>query len=243
MKKLILLSIMVVFLFSAVNADYLVKQETVTGPMMGQPGKTDVQNLWIGDGVYANVTKALITIVNSNKKVMYIVYPATKTYVEMKMPLDISTYLPEAAKGMMETMLKSMTMKVTANGKTAKVGKWNTKGYTGVMTMSQMGMEIKVNMDLSATEDVPFDWKKISAEYMGNMMMSTGSMSNKVVNEMKKIKGYVVKTVVTMNIMGMNMTVNNNVLEISKKDAPAGTFSVPAGFKKVDKLAAKKRGM
>ncbi len=243
MKKLILLSLMVLFVFSALNADYFVKQETKTPSIMGQPATTVIQKLWIGDGIYANVTDGQTTIVDSKKKIMLIVYPSTKTYVEMKLPLDISKYIPEAAKGPMETMLKSMTMKVTPNGKTEKVGNWNTKGFTGIMTMKTMGMDMKMNMEMSASTDVPFDWKKISAEYLGNMMMSTGKTSSNVIEEMKKIEGYVVKMVMTMDMMGMKIKVENNVLEISKKDAPAGTFTVPAVYKKVEKMTLKRGGM
>jgi len=242
MKKLILLSIMLVFLFSAVNADYLVKQETVTPSIMGQPGKTEVANLWIGDGVYANVGKGQSVIIDSKKKLMTIVYPSSKTYVEMKLPLDISTYLPAEAKTMMEPMLKSIKIKVSENGKNEKVGNWKTKGYSVLMSMKMMGVEMKSNMEIYATQDVPFDWKKVSTEFLGNMMQSTGQMNQKVVNEMKKINGYAVKTIVTVDMMGIKFDVKINVLEILKKDAPAGTFTVPTGFNKVDKITVK-RGM
>jgi len=243
MKKLLFVILTFLFVFSALNADYLIKQETKTDPIMGQPAKTELQELWVGDGVYANFQKKQITIINSKNNVMFVVYPSKKTFVEMKLPLDITKYMPAAMKGMIESTLKSMTVKVSANGKNEKVGNWNTKGYTAVMTMSTMGMQMKMNMDIAASTDVPFDWKKISAEFMGNMMMASGQMSSKVINEMKKIEGYIVKMTMTMNMMGMNIKVRTNVLSITKKDAPAGTYTVPAGYKKVDTLAAKGPGM
>jgi hypothetical protein len=202
-----------------------------------------VQSLWIGDGVYANVQDKQVTIVNSKKKIMYIVYNDKKTYVEMKLPLDIKKYLPSGAGAeMAKKMLNSMTAKVTANGKTGKVGNWNTKGYTVVMTMN-MGMPVTMTMNIEASTDVPFDWKKLSTEYMESMMMSTGSMSSKVVNEMKKIKGYTVKMDSSMKIMGMNIKSVMRVLEITKKDAPKGIHTVPAGYKKIEKLVNKQKGM
>jgi len=242
MKKLFMLGLVVLFVFSALNADYLVKQETKTGAVMGQPAKTMVQNLWIGDGVYANVQDKQVTIVNSKKKIMYIVYNDKKSYVEMKLPVDIKKYLPGAGAGMVEKMLNSMTAKVTANGKTGTVGNWKTKGYTVVMTMN-MGMPMTMTMDIGASTDVPFDWKKLSDEYMGAMMMSTGQMSGKVMDEMKKIKGYTVKMESNMKIMGMNMKVTTRVLEITKKDAPKGIYTVPAGYKKIEKLIGKQKTM
>jgi hypothetical protein len=242
MKKLFMLVLVVLFVFSALNADYLVKQETKTGAVMGKQAKTLIQDLWIGDGVYANVQDKQVTIVNSKKKVMYIVYNDKKSYVEMKLPVDIKKYLPSAGASMVETMLNSMTAKVTPNGKTGKVGNWKTKGYNVVMTTTMaMGMSVTVNMDIEASTDVTFDWKKLSTEYMGAMMMSTGSMSSKVINEMKKIKGYTVKRDTSAKIMGMNMKTSMRVLEITKKDAPKGIYTVPAGYKKMEKLVSKQK--
>jgi hypothetical protein len=43
----------------------------------------------------------------------------------------------------------------------------------------------------------------------------------------------------TMNMMGANMRVTTEVVEVSQKPAPAGTYSVPVGYKKQDKLTIK----
>jgi hypothetical protein len=40
-----------------------------------------------------------------------------------------------------------------------------------------------------------------------------------------------------MNMMGANMKANSQVLEISKKDAPAGVYAVPVGYTKKDSLS------
>jgi len=42
-----------------------------------------------------------------------------------------------------------------------------------------------------------------------------------------------------MEMMGQKMHTSTEVMEISKKNAPAGTYSVPAGFTKQDKLSTK----
>ena len=41
----------------------------------------------------------------------------------------------------------------------------------------------------------------------------------------------------TMNVMGANMKVTTQVAEITQKDAPAGVYSVPAGFTKKESLS------
>jgi hypothetical protein len=52
------------------------------------------------------------------------------------------------------------------------------------------------------------------------------------VKEMEKIKGYQIASETSGEIMGAKMRSTQEVLEISKKTAPAGTYAVPAGFKK-----------
>ncbi len=54
---------------------------------------------------------------------------------------------------------------------------------------------------------------------------------------MKKIDGYWVSSETTANMMGMNIRTTTEVLEIAQKDAPAGTFDVPEGYTKQDKLS------
>jgi hypothetical protein len=46
----------------------------------------------------------------------------------------------------------------------------------------------------------------------------------------------------SMNIMGQEMKSTSQVLEISKKSAPAGIYSVPQGYTKQDRLTMR-RGM
>jgi hypothetical protein len=41
----------------------------------------------------------------------------------------------------------------------------------------------------------------------------------------------------TMNMMNTNMKVTTQVMDIVKKDAPAGIYTVPAGFSKKDTLS------
>ena len=57
------------------------------------------------------------------------------------------------------------------------------------------------------------------------------------ITEFMKINGYQVASEMTMNMMGANMKVTSQVVEITKKDAPAGVYSVPAGFTKKDTLS------
>jgi hypothetical protein len=50
---------------------------------------------------------------------------------------------------------------------------------------------------------------------------------------MKKIKGVVVYQVGKTKVMGADVASTTEVIECVNKDAPAGTYEVPAGYKKV----------
>lgn len=243
MKKLLLILTLVIVSFAFLSADVYIKTKTHTDAMeiMGQkqPAKDEVSEQWIGDNKFANISSNQSTIIDINKSRLYVVYPQTKSYVEAELPLDMSKLLPEQIAQMMSMM--KVTVTVTPSGETKKIGKWNCSGYDAVMDI----MSMKMNMKIWATTDVPFDWKSFGEKMLPNIMkISSAQMSfgEDMINEFKKIKGYQVASEMTMNMMGANIHVTSEVLEISKKTAPAGTYSVPAGYTKQDKMTIK-RGM
>ena len=62
-------------------------------------------------------------------------------------------------------------------------------------------------------------------------------MDDNAIAEFMKINGYQVSSEMTMNMMGSNMKVITQVLEITKKDAPEGLYKVPSGYTKKDTLS------
>ena len=125
----------------------------------------------------------------------------------------------------MMSMMK-VTVKVAPNGQTQKINKWNCSGYDVDMNMMMMQMKMKV----WATTEVPFDWKMFSKMYANVSKMQF--MDDAAIAEMMKINGYQVASEMTMDMMGSKLKVNSQVVEISQKPAPAGIYSVPAGFTK-----------
>ena len=199
--------------------------------MMGknQPAKDEVMEQWIGNNQMVNITGDKVMILDMNKNVMFIVNPKEKSYVETALPLDMSKLIPKEMAPMMAMM--KMTVKVNPNGQTQKVGKWNCSGYDVDMTMSMMQMKMKV----WATTEVPFDWKAFSKMYANVAKMQF--MDDSSIAEFMKINGYQISSEMTMNVMGANMKVVTQVAEITQKAAPAGLYSVPAGFTKKDSLS------
>jgi hypothetical protein len=98
----------------------------------------------------------------------------------------------------------------------------------------------KMKSVLWVTTDVPFNWKDYAERMFTTLMNSSMPfLDEKAVAEFKKIQGFQVAGEMTMNMMGQDVKIKSNVLEITKKDAPAGIYSVPAGYTKQDKLTMK----
>ena len=69
--------------------------------------------------------------------------------------------------------------------------------------------------------------------------VSSGMMArmpgfDKILEEMKQIKGIPVKSVATASIMGSEAVTTTELIEYAEKDAPDGIFDVPEGYKKVE---------
>lgn len=233
MKKVLFAVILVLVIALMLPADVYIKTNVHTDAfaMMGkdQPAKDDVMEQWVGNNQLVNKTGDKIMIMDMNKKIMFIVNPKDKTYVETALPLDMSILLPKEAASMVSMM--KMTVKVTANGQTKKINKWSCSGYDVEMSMMMMQMKMKV----WATTEVPFDWKMFAKMYANVSKMSF--MDDAAIAELMKISGYQVASEMTMDMMGSKLNVTSQVVEITQKPAPAGIYSVPAGYTKKDKLS------
>jgi len=238
MKKLFLIVTLVFVSFAFLCADVYIKSNTHTDAfeIMGkkQPAKDEITEQWIAADKFTNIMSAQTMVVDLSKKMMFVIYHGTQKYVEAPLPLDISQLIPEQAAAMMKMM--KMTVTVTPTGETKTIGKWNCRGYDVNMNMAVMTMKIKS----WATTDVPFDWQNYSEKMYSVFMKATMAMLDEnAIAEFKKIKGFQVAGEMTMSVMGQTMKTVSNVLEISKKPAPAGIYSVPAGYTKQAKLTMK----
>ena len=234
MMKKILFTAWLILLFSVfLTADVYIKTNVHTDAfaMMGQnqPAKDEVMEQWVGNNQLVNKTGDKIMILDMSKNVMFIVNPKDKSYVETALPLDMSKLVPKEAASMLSMM--KVTVTVTPNNQTQKINKWNCTGYDVDMNMMMMQMKMKV----WATVDVPFDWKLFGKMYAN--VAKIQFMDDNAINEFKKIAGFQVASEMTMNVMGSNMKVTTQVVEIITKDAPAGTYMVPPGFSKKDTLS------
>ncbi len=233
------------FVVAPARADFYMKQKMHTGAfsVMGQsqPEKDEVMVFWMGENMFRTDTESSNSsvLLLPDKKAMYMIDHAKKQYQEM--PLNLSEMLGEAggeegeeegraqAMAMMKGMMGGMKATVTETGETKNIGNWNCRKYLIDMDMGMMG---KMKAETWATEDLKIDYTK--AFTMSNAMMAGMPGFDKILAEMKKIKGVVVLQTATMNVMGgAEVKSTTELLEAGDKSAPAGHYDLPAGYKKV----------
>lgn len=229
---------------SPLAADIYMKQKTHTDAfqMMGQsqPAKDTVMTIWLTEGKARmdNEDGTSSLLIAADKKLIMI-DNNKKQYAEM--PLDFDKMFQEAAgddpqkaeamakmPGFMKNMMKGMSAKVTDTGETKKIGDWNCRKYLLEMNM---GMGGTTTAESWASEDLKFDYTQVFAA--ANAMMASMPGFENIIKEMKKIKGVVVYQESKVAMMGAEVKSTTELVEAGDKAAPAGTYDLPAGYKKV----------
>jgi len=234
MKKFFAVVCLMALLAVAASADVYIKTKSHTDAMsvMGQntPAQDTIMEMWLGDDVFAMSGTGLNGIIDLKKNVVYLMINESKAYVESPLPLDMSKLMPPEFAAMMGGGMKA-TVAVKPNGQTKTVGTWPCTGYDVDMTITMM-MTINMKMTIWASDKVPFDVAKYMQKFAGAQFAMSMQLDATGQAEMLKIKGYPILTEASGEMMGAQMRSTQEVVEISKKTPPPGTYTVPAGFKK-----------
>jgi hypothetical protein len=233
MKKIFFVLALVSLSAIFISADVYIQQKVHTDAfeMMGQktPAKDEIQNMWIGKNKMAVHGDQQSFVVDQEKKQVLFINHANKSYVAMTLPVDLEQYFPPQ----FMQMMGNISVTITPTGVTETVGKWKCQIYDMKMSMMMVNMSSKI----WATKDVPFDWKKYTQDMFSEFAKVTMRLSDDAMKEILKIQGFQVKSEMSVNVMGADMKTTQEVIEITKKNAPAGTYGAPAGYTKKDKLS------
>jgi hypothetical protein len=228
----LLFMISLVFSPSPLKADQVTKgkKHTDAFSMMGQsqPAKDVDVITWLGKDKMRRDEGDLTTLIRLDKNKMYIINHADKTYSEIDLPFDVEAALPAEAKQMMSTMDVSST--ITDTNETQTINNWKCKKYLVEISVSGMGMNIPISMDIWTSNDLGIDldqYKKLYAE-----TLALNPWFQDFIEEFKKMEGYPVLTEFSMNMMGADQKYREEVLSVEKLDAPAGTYDLPEEYTK-----------
>jgi len=231
----------------AVQADVYIKQKNHTDEMkfmdQTQPASDMIFVTWMGkDKARLDLFEDKSIIIRLDKKVMYTIDHAEMKYAEFPYSKtgdifsaatagsDLSdeeqAEAQEMIKGFAQMMQPEVSVKET--GETQKIKSWKCKKY--IMTMKMMGTT--TTSEVWATEDIKIDYELYITLRLSMMPKTPGL--DKMLEEMKKIKGLIVLSTGTMSMMGTDVKTTQELIEVAKKSAPAGTYDIPTGYKKED---------
>ncbi len=224
--SILLLCGLLLMVFSA-WADVFIKEKhhsdgfTIMGQT--QPPKDTFQSIWFSTDKVRSDQEDKSTILRLDLNLLYIIDHKKKSYVTI--PLNFGATQKE---NMPEGL--GIKISVTPTGESKKINNWNCKKY--LQKTEMMGMSI--DSEVWATEDIKLDFELYSKFVSAAMQMMPGMQADmeKMMNEVKKIKGIQVLTITTNKMMGQTMKSTQELVEFKEAKAPAGIFDPPAGYKK-----------
>jgi hypothetical protein len=150
------------------------------------------------------------------------------TFEELQQRADQAA--AQAGKGMNKEQMEAMRQVMGGASAAFKVSKAGPgeriAGYATEKWLMSFG---PVEMELSAAPELkipPAYYNALKIRMPANVMFDMGKMYE----EMKKIDGLALKSVMNMQIMNMRMTSTTVVTSVEKGAIPASVFQVPAGY-------------
>jgi len=214
---------------SIASADVLIKQQVKTPAFMMMPAKTELSEMWLGDGVMATHSKENSFILNAKAKTMVMINHEDKSYIETTLPPDMSKLMPAEAAQAMSAMMQNMKVTVERAGAKRKVAGIDTVSYN--VTMNMMGMPM-VSTYWVAESGLPFDWKQYQ-ELNSNLAQVSMKGGEAITKEMAKMQGFPLATEV--KVMGMNVVTETTEIQTDAKPK-ADTYKAPEDYVKKDRL-------
>ena len=218
------------FSASLIQADTFIrsKKHTDSFTMMGQttPAKDEIVTTWMSKDKYQiDGAPGQSFIVRLDESKIYIVTHAKKMFSAIDLPVDWSKIFPPETQQMADQWMQmfKMTATVTDTGETKNIRGWNCRKYL----MNLQGM-MSANTEIWATKDIKIDYG--AYKKFNESVMSITPMFKDLAGEMKKVEGYTVSSVTTMNMMGAKVKTTEEVIEASEKRAPGGIYDIPAGY-------------
>ncbi len=237
----------VILLAGAVSAgaEIYIKQNRHTDAytVMGQSQleKDEITVTWLAkDKARTDMGEENSIIILPEKKAMIMLNHKDKTYMELPFGMDNmmgammggeqdeeTKKAMEMAKKMAQGFMKSIEAKVTETEETKKIKDWNCRKYVIEVSMPMAG---KSTSEAWATEEIKIDPRLYWMT--ANAMMASQQGFETLLQEMQKVKGVIVYQETKSEVMGSEVRMVEEVVEIAEKAAPAGAYEIPAGYKK-----------
>jgi len=202
------------------------------GKVDGAP-KSETSTLWIAADKMRMEGETESVLLLAAKDSLYLIDNKKKSYtgISLSQVATAAGNTDDMPAGMPAAMANMMKMEVTIEPttETKTINGWNCTKY--LQTLKMMGTETV--SELWATTDVAIDPALVKA-FFSSFYLKNKSMKNlaaQMQKEYGKIKGFVVYSVSTSNVMGKESRTTSEMKGMKESAAPAGVYDVPAKYK------------
>ena len=204
------------------GGDLYLEQKVTTSGMMGRPGTTSTQMLWMTKDMMRSEDpeQQSAIIFRLDKNLFYMLNMADKTYQEVTSEDFQKMFSVSAA--MLGREEEAGKLNLTKTGKREKIGQWDC--YQVIMEQPNM------KIDMWLTEEVTYD-STLFQKYMESM--GGPFFSKEVLEQWAALEGYPIKAETTFTMGTMKTTSTTLVTKVSQIPIPLDIFSPPPDYKKV----------
>ena len=216
------------------NADHVIKKtkKTTETVLNGSDEKSSNENgtTWISknkmrqdDGDFTSI------IIRLDKNKVYILNHIEKTYSELDIPVDLEENLTQEAKQIIN--VTGISSSVTETEETRIIKGWKSQKYTADISISMMGMDMPMAMEIWASKDTGINLKTFRNLYA--VLLSINPFTKGLVEEFQKIEGYPVLTKISMSVKGVETRSQEEVVSVEESRVPRGTYDLPSEYTRV----------
>jgi len=216
--------------------DLTMRSTNTSSGMMGRGGgTTNSVEYFSHNAIKTTSTDGNDTIIRLDSEKFITIDNKKKTYSEMtfKQMWDMLNQAGAALGKMPAEQMEAMKKMMGSTDTAFSVTKTGTGEQIAGYATDKYLLKGPMEMDIWSAPDL-----KIPSAYYDAMKFQAAANPmfdmKKMFEEMKKIGGMPLKTVMTIKMMGNAMTTTKTVTSIEKGAIPASVFEVPAGYKLVE---------
>jgi len=212
-----------------------VVEKQVAGP--GAEGSRPSTDLWFGDGKIRCTVSGFIFLMDEAKREFTVINTRQKTYVRTSMPLDMMAVSSEQLRLRFAAIRNTGTVEET--GESTKILDRACRGYTVSLWMEYKNRKAGHRSGtVWATRDLPFDWKRLN-KLLENLRVFY-RRDAECRKELNKIQGF--QMGFDLELPRGQGTISKRVVKIARETPPPGTYEVPEGYEKREKLEPRDLG-
>jgi len=208
-----------------VRADLVLTRKThnaaYTMPDGEVPARDSTTVVWVGKDRLRVDDGERIIVVRLDTQKLHVLDPLTKTAATTDLPVDLAALTPPDMAKLLADMGKSMKITSDTTTETRKIQGWDA-------TKSVVRVGANATITVWTTNDLPLE--RANYDQLVGHAMSIRPGGAQVSTEMRKLGGVSVLTEREQTSNGVTMRSRDEIVSAETKDAPAGTYEVPADY-------------